>query len=425
MRTGMLSLWTAATACHAGPAPDPRSGSRLESHLESQSAAAVPSTFEHHVYVWQRVWTPDVEAAVHAAEADFADRVLLAVESTERDTVWTGLWSLDGQPRRSPASSWTPDAQRHLGSVALALRWSDADRALKAGVVRDQVGRVLQRAADRGWAVSAVHLDADIPTARLPEWASVLAEVKSAHPVDLAVLTLVDHVDKPGWTALTTAVDSVVLQVHSVPLARADRPVLFDPETARRAVTAALASSAGPVFVALPTHTLTDARTGGAVRAEPATVVGWLDPTQNPLVDALAGVAWFRLPVPSAPDTWTAEALADVRAGTVPPSAIAASTGPAPEAWNAAETTRAVHLRSTGHDHSWLPTLDVCVPSGRIAVLPMDDRYRDRPGAAQCVVLEPRSDQLLAPDAQVAVALVLSDAPAELRRRGAPGSPAQ
>mgnify|MGYP001339584296 CR=1 FL=1 len=404
MRKWMAALLTAGVACHAGPSPE-----RSTNH-----------PLEHHAYVWQRVWTPSVQAAVDAAEAEFSDRMLLAVESDSKNTIWTGLWSLDGQPKRNPSADWEPDATRRLGSVSLALRWADADRALQPGEVLAQVRLTLERAEQRGWAVDSVHLDADIPTGRLGQWAAVLAAIEAASPVDIAVLTLVDHVDKPGWTALTEAVDTVVLQVHSVPVEGVDRPVLFDPETARRAVSAAVTSSGAPLQVALPTHTLTDARTGGAVRAEPAVVARWLDAASNPIVRRLAGVTWFRLPVSDVPDTWSADTLADVRAGVVPLSVAAPALGRPPAGWGAADTARAVYVASTGRDHAWLSELEVCVPKGRLAVATMDLRYQDRAAGETCVVLEPRVEQLLAPGERVAVALVLADAEPEVRRRGAP-----
>lgn len=364
----------------------------------------------HSVYVWQRVWTDAVDDAVERASVDFGERVILAVETDGRGPVWSGVWSADGLPRRVLPEPVSSDAVRLQGPVSLAVRWSDADDVVSVDGVIALVQAVLDRARGLGWTVRGLHLDADVPTGRLAAWAAVVAEVQDAVDVEVSVLALVDHVDKAGWRALTEAADTVVVQVHSVPVAGADRPVLFRPDLATSAIERAGETAHGSLAVALPTHTLTDARTGGAVRAEPQEVAAWLAEVSARPPARLRGVAWFRLPVRDDSGTWTAETLDDVRGGRSPQSTVEAHLGAPPAAWAAGEAARALTVTARGRDHAWLPGLEVCVPEGRLAVAPMDPRYVDRPPDGSCVTLVPRADQLLPPGPGAPVALVLADA---------------
>jgi len=362
---------------------------------------------QHSAYVWQRAWSPEVRAAV--ASADGAERVVLVREADAASTVWTGFWSADGQPVRNPPATWAPSGEAPAGEVALALRWNDPTTALQAGVVSGGVAAVLERARAMGVGVSSVHLDADIPTGRLADWAAVVRGAARDNNVKVAVLTLVDHVGKPGWETLTDAVDAVVVQVHSVPIATKGGPVLLDLPTADRALRHAVATSAAPVWLALPTHTLTHATTGAAVRAEPALVAPWVGELIRRHPPGLAGVVWFRLPVEGDDDTWTTETWAAVRAGTVPESTLSVVLEHPPVEWGAGPSARAVMVAVDGPDHRWLPTLDVCVDTGRLLVAPTDPRYRERPRVGDCVRLTPRTDSLLAPGGQEPVALVLAE----------------
>lgn len=340
---------------------------------------------EHRAYVWQRDWTPAVATAVEAARETFDGVTILGVEHEPGGPRWTGLW-------HTPAP---PDA------AGLALRWSTLERALEAATAQSDAEELLARAAAAGILVHELHLDADVPTARLPEWAAVVEGLADTLPVPLAVLCLPDHIGKPGWQRLDAAADRLVVQVHSVPLPAAEGPVLLDPARATGWLEAARAASTGAVSVALPTHRLTDRRSGAEVRAEPGLVAAWLPTLGDLPAPGTAGVDWFRLPVPGDPDTWTAEALAAVRAGAVPAAGCTAALVPPPASWGAHPAARLVELRATGPDHLWLPSVTLCSDEP-FAAAALDGGYRAAPRATEgpdprCQSFAPRAQALLAP----------------------------
>lgn len=393
LRTGGLGVWV-AVAC-GRPAPPP----------------VGPVDLDHAVYVWQRIWTPPVRAAVDAAAADFDERIVLAVETDATGEVWTGVWSADGAPQRDPPRTWRASAGGLEGRVGLALRWADGAAALEEGAVAEQVRTVLQRAGERGWHVSSVHLDADVPTARLAEWAAIVRPIADENDVPVTVLSLVDHVGRPGWPALRAAADAVVLQVHSVPLDRAAGPTLLDVAVAEAALDRALAGTGAGLSVALPTHTLVDARTGAAVRAEPAEVAAWLARLDMQPPTGLDGIAWFRLPVEGDDTTWTRPALAAVRAGREPTQTLEVRLAAPPGDATPPPGVQAVWVEATGEDHVALPALEVCPAEGRVAVVALDDRYGIAGPLERCWRARPRSHRLVAPGRTTAVALLVADGP--------------
>ncbi len=374
-----------------------------------------PAPLSEGVYVWQRVWTEAVGGAMVDAAPVFDERIVLAVETDAGRQVWTGVWTADGQPVVDPGLDWTPAPRALGGPVGLALRWSSPETALAPGVVVGLVRSALKRANVSGWTVSSVHLDADIPAGLLTEWAAVVATVADETEEPVHVLALVDHIGKPGWTALTRAADRVVVQVHSVPLDRPTGPVLFDGDLARSALEEAAATTEGALAVALPTHTLTHRSTGAAVRASPADLAPWRAALAAGPPKHLEEVLWFRLPVPGDPSTWTGEALAEVRAGRVPSGTLRTSIGPAPPDWKAADTVRAVWLETEGPDHAPVPSLEVCSGGGPLAVTAMDDRYRVAAPSKGCVRLAVTAARWMAPEQRQAVALVLSGTPDALQ----------
>ncbi len=349
------------------------------------------------------------------AAEDFDERVVLAVETADGREVWTGVWSASGTPTVDPPRDWTPDRKGLVGPVALALRWAEADVALTPGMVERMVRAVVQRSTALDWEVTGLQLDADIPTARLAQWAGVVADVAEHSPVPISVLALVDHVDKPGWTTLSASAARVIVQVHSVPLSGPDGPVLFDGTVASDAVERAARTTAGPLAVALPTHTLFEVETGRPVRAEPAALVSWLAKLEARSPARLTGVMWFRLPVEGDETTWTGAALAQVRAGEIPLGGVELRVDQPPSEWQADGRVRALWLDSSGVDHGRWPSVRVCGASERRVVAGMDGRVIVAEQTDGCVVVRPRVPYLLAPGESVAAALILADDPAALR----------
>lgn len=375
-------------------------------------------------YAWQRVWTP---AVVDAVQGDAGDRtVVLAAEVEERGTIWTGLWTETGQPVADLPMDWTPTARALPNPVGLALRWSDVDQAMNTTQAKELATLVLDRAAAAGLTVGTLHLDADIPTARLAAWATVVDELAEAvEPVDVLALTLVDHIDRPGWAALGAAADGLVLQVHSVPTMGAAGPTLLDVAQAKRHLQRALDTDVGPITLALPTHTLHERQTGRAVRADPADVAPWVAALQASPPKGLAGIIWFRLPVAGDPSTWTADTFAAVRRGALPstPEApVVVQLGAPPPAWGAHPSALLLSLQVVGPAQVPRPVLTLDAESPMVCAA-LDHTWQVRPtdASARHWRATPVSSMLLAPGAPVPALLVTATGPVDAKVVAADG----
>ncbi len=365
---------------------------------------APPPPLRHHAYVWQRQWTPAVQAAVAAPPAGLDGLALLAAEHGPAGTVWTGLWD---PALRAPLQA--------RGPLRLVLRFADAEDALDPAVLGATVAALRDRAAGAGLPLAELQLDADVPTARLSDWAAALASLP-ATAAELTVLSLPDHACAPGWAAVDAAVDRIVLQVHSVPLAGRSGPTLLDTDQADAWLDRALGCTTRPLTVALPTHSLRDRHTGALVRADPAAVAAWLPTLAGR--PGLAGVAWFRLPVLGDPHTWTGAALSAVLAGRAPTRGLSATLGPLPADWGAGATARgqALTVAATGEDHVPLPALELCA-DGPFAAAPASLAYQPAPTAPQGCQAHLPPPGLVAPGAPVVALLVAADRPVRVRPR--------
>lgn len=373
--------------------------------VATAAACAAPGPLPHDVYVWQRVWTPRVALAVDQATG-VDERVVLAAE----DDVWTGFWTNDGQPIRAPRADWRPTAKRR-GSYALALRWSQASQALTPGQVSSQIHTALGYAAHAGFPVTRVHLDADIPTARLPDWAAIVASTAAETDVPLSVLCLVDHIGKPGWSELGRAADQRIVQLHSIPVGSIENAQLFDPIAAKHAIDR-LPADGAPVAIALPTHTLRDKRSGRAVRANPAAVLTLLNELAHVSPRTVDRIIWFRLPVADDPTTWTTAAWTAVRQGRFPRHEWTSTIDLPPADWQAAPAVRVHTLTATGEDHGQLPTLRFCGVTVGL-VMPLDGRYQaaKEDPSPHCVQSAPTADDWLPPQTPFATHIFTTDTP--------------
>ncbi len=355
--------WVSACAT-TGPAPPPG----------LSPTRALSPALAHDAYVWQRAWTPAVRRAVLAHGPAFRRLVVLAAEVA---------WPRQGEPRVARAQVDYATLRRAVARaggrlrVGLALRvgpWTaarqphaQAGRALAA-----LAARALARARAAGVEPAELHVDYDAPTAGLAAYAAWLRQLRPRlGGVPLTITALPAWLDSPDLPALLATTDGWVLQVHSLvrPRGPDDLPPLTDPARARQWVARAARLSAAqaratgrplPLRVALPTYGYeVGFRPDGALlglRAEaplflrglpgqrwpPGTRVRALRadaPALSHLVRAwsreraaghlaaLAGVAWYRLPVATDRLTWRWITLRAVLAGRpVAPRVVAALT---------------------------------------------------------------------------------------------------
>lgn len=252
-------------------------------------------------YLWQRGWTPQVLRAIDDSRGVLAELRVLAL-----DIDAAGI------------ATHVPVDLSALAASGLAIvpvvRIDGRRPPLAAIELAQQLEalRVAWHAA--GVAVDEIELDHDSARAGLTAYADWIRLLRSQLPRDLriAVTGLPDWLESPVLATLLARVDGFTLQVHAV-----DRPEagLFDDARALRWARRFAAVHAGRRFsIALPTYA---ARIQGQLYwALPEDAETLLATLRAQPIPGLAGVRWFRLPLPDATDTWSPATLAAVIRGT-------------------------------------------------------------------------------------------------------------
>ncbi|GAA0554354.1 hypothetical protein FHS83_001733 [Rhizomicrobium palustre] len=279
-------------------------------------SASQAGALSQDVYVWQRVWTPALKAALSNSLELFGERRVLAAETT-----------LDGHLRPF-AIEWAALATKPVtGVVRIDGTLARFDRKRLIADIRRLTAAWPKQAG--------LEIDFDCGSARLADYTRFLTELHAAIPRRISITVLPAWLDAPNLPAVLAASDETVLQVHAV---RSPAQGLFDPKLARRWIDRFDRITNKPFRVALPDYGTRIIRgAGGAVVAmeseSPKLVSGasaeeLLAEPQNvaPLVGDLmrnppkhfAGLVWFRLPVAGDKRIWSLETLKLVMRGEAP-----------------------------------------------------------------------------------------------------------
>jgi len=274
---------------------------------------------DQQLYVWQRQWTSAHELALKDSREDFSTLRVLALQAFPNDgwhraRIDAPLLQHDGRP------------------LIAVIRLDGQLKGLDQAQVTDRILQVVADWQAQGLTLGGVEIDHDAGNARLPEYIEFLTHLRSALPASLplSITALPAWLGSSQLPALLTTVDSSVLQVHAV---SDPRRGLFDPEQARRWASAWGKISSKPFYLALPAYgvaLLPDA--GGAPVVESEVPVErdgqrrelLADPLQLSQLakelredppEHLAGLIWFRLPLPNDRRAWSLSTLRAVARG--------------------------------------------------------------------------------------------------------------
>lgn len=301
--------------------------------------SAVAAARDHDAYIWQRRWTPELAAgAVALADVFSAYRVLVGEGNAHDVMPVTVDWSAVARARRP---------------VVLVIRWPGATPWTDATPLLSAIASARALAAKAGVRVTGVEIDHDCARARLPDYATLLRELRTRldRALPLSITALPDWLAAPELPSVLAAVDASVLQVHAV---AKPGDGLFDAAQALRWVRAYAATSAKSFRVALPAYgsrvTLASDGRVLAIDSDAATMPVFdaearelaVDPRRVAVVlrrlrDAppprFAGVSWFRLPLPGdrrayAPDTIRALVGDAAPTGAVSAQRVRIGSGP-------------------------------------------------------------------------------------------------
>ncbi len=257
------------------------------------SAEGSHTRLSHEAYLWQGLWTSALAQSVATVPASIEGLRVLVMEVV-------------------------PGAQRPIWPKRDANALADSNRGITA-VVRIGGSRlipgfsvepVLQQIEEwkaSGVQVRGIEIDHDCATSGLSDYVRWLRKLRlSIGELRLSITALPTWMESSEFEALTGAVDEVVLQVHAI-----QKPRIFDTAQALRWVRYFSDEYGGrPYRVALPTyHVELD---GQLVGVTPAEMQRFSRSLAEENLRGLAGIVWFRLPVPGDTMAFSAETLSAV-----------------------------------------------------------------------------------------------------------------
>lgn len=278
------------------------------------------SPLTHEAYIWQRQWTPALDASIDAASGHFTAWRVLALESK--------------------ASGELVDTAPHFDVIVrsdlpvIAVMRLNGSRPppsveMLAGRLRDLASK---------WRVAGVKLigvevDHDCATAQLDRYADLLTHLRTELPpgLTLSITVLPTWIGAPVLSRLLAAVDTSVLQVHAVSAPQPGQvdAGLFDAQRARGWIAAYSTLAPHPFRVALPAYGVRvgfddegravavasemardiSAAETHELRVAPKDVAGLLRDLQTERPHGLIGITWFRLPSEDDRRAWSLATL--------------------------------------------------------------------------------------------------------------------
>lgn len=276
---------------------------------------------DQQLYIWQRQWRPAHAQALAESRADFSTLRVLALQAQPKAGWSRALVDLprlkaDGRP------------------LIAVVRLDGQLPALDLQAAEAQIARLLADWQAAGVTPGGLEIDHDSASARLPGYTAFLINLRQQLPpgMQLSITALPAWLASPHLPALLQVVNSSVLQVHAV---SDPRRGLFDPVQARQWAERWGRVSDKPFYLALPAYgvaLLPDSGGTPVVESEvPLNRAGerhelLADPQQladlgrqlrNQPPAHLAGLIWFRLPLPGDRRAWSLATLKAVARGEV------------------------------------------------------------------------------------------------------------
>ena len=273
------------------------------------------NTLTQDAFVWQRSWTPSLAGAVAAQSSLFTDWHVLTAEFSPTGTAmahpdWAALLA-GGHAAHAVLRIEAPLDAGRMGGVLAGI----------AGVVAN-----LPPAARR-----IIEIDHDAATSHLLAYAGFLRSLRAALPggTSLDATALPTWIGQPGFFEMAQAVDRLVLQVHA---AGDPRLGVFDPGRALADIRYLARETTTPFLVSLPAYEvgvselggrlhvasetpMLDGQAGMEMAASPEQVASFLAQLRADPPPTLAGLVWFRLPLPGDRRVWTMQTLRAVMLG--------------------------------------------------------------------------------------------------------------
>jgi hypothetical protein len=284
------------------------------------ASAAASGPLTSGVYIWQRVWMSGHLTALADSKNVFSELRVLAAQ-------------------QHPHEGWIDahvdlDALKADGrAVRPVIRLDGRLQALDAIAIGNRAHDMISAWRAAGVHVDGVEIDFDCASARLADYAKLLAAIRPRLPSDasLSITALPAWIGSSGLAPVLAQSDEAVLQVHAV---SDPKHGLFDAKRAQLWIAEFAKETGKPFRVALPAYgsaLVIDAH-GKPVGVEseamlgepgerlelysdPRAVAGLLRILEHAPPPNLRGFVWFRLPLPGDRRAWPLATIAAVIGG--------------------------------------------------------------------------------------------------------------
>ena len=295
-------------------------------HGKQATTTFAKGSISQEVYVWQRVWTPEVKEAVISRAPTFNATTLLAAEIDFSNQQWTT------QPFSAPLTY----AQNNSLKFALAFRIHS--NAAKSRWSKSAIERVTQIIRHYSTYTKTIQVDYDCPSKKLSDYALFVAHLKAQFPdKKIEITCLPDWLNYPEFSDLVSYTDRFIMQVHGVSGHGKGR-ALCNPDAAYE-VALTCSKFQKPYLIALPTYrhavsyndkeVITNIASEGHYQyanyeiaaANPHQLAELMKRWHHQRPQLMEGIIWYRLPVDTDRMNWTWSTLQQVRQGNQPPQA--------------------------------------------------------------------------------------------------------
>ncbi|MBF0478562.1 MAG: DUF3142 domain-containing protein [Candidatus Omnitrophica bacterium] len=280
---------------------------------------------ENSVYIWQRSWRSEIEAAIGKLNSQSTQFKVLAGDLT----VENGHISFS-----KVAVKWEYLRSKKKTVIDIRMR-TDLSRYLKVQdqqpIVRclvDGIHGIIEQAKQSGVDITGIELDYDCPTAKLNDFARFLKLFRSAYKEkSVSITALPTWLESKDFLSLLNWVDIYVLQLHSfeLPKNKNTSQYIFQKDKSIEYFNRTINLNK-PFYVSLPTYGYEVAyskvdefiglRAEGGVQyfaegikkkmvfADPQEIIGFLKYLDSVKSQNFRGVCWFRLPLSSDRFNW-------------------------------------------------------------------------------------------------------------------------
>lgn len=275
--------------------------------------------FDHHVYIWQRVWTPSINSSILHSRSEFPVLHILVSEMELSGKI------IDANPDYSFLVS-------NQCKIIPVFRINGRSPDSSWNTVISHIDTVINQVKKKNVSIQGIEIDYDCASSKLSDYAVVLHKIRQLidSNVSLSITALPSWINEPNLPQVLIECNYSVLQVHSV---SDPQNGIFNNKLAFNNIMQYNSITPVPFRVALPAYSslIQFDESGKAVLVEneivrtfrnrsnakecevdPVIVNNMIHKLNKKSLNKLKGYVWFRLPVIEDRRSWTLPTLLSV-----------------------------------------------------------------------------------------------------------------